>query len=163
MDIYGAKFQEHAFNISRDIVYSCSFYQFSVAVLWHHQWSNLRNWKTYVSISKRKKRDFKRKNSILPCILKGLSNKKKSFFYVIYTLNPPALKLSLTQSGQEKISGRTMNTGNRQLLVCRQTLRWYNTFLESKKLYLKIQRKNRVLYSRVPRSLHPHEPASSHS
>ena len=33
MDIYGAKFQDHYFNISRDIVYSCSFYQFSVAVL----------------------------------------------------------------------------------------------------------------------------------
>ena len=32
MDIYGAKLEEHSFNISRDIVYSF-FTKFSVAVL----------------------------------------------------------------------------------------------------------------------------------
>ena len=52
MYIYGAKFQEHCFNISRDIVYSV-FYHFQLQTIWRHHWSNLHNRKTSISLKLR--------------------------------------------------------------------------------------------------------------
>ena len=53
MHIYGAKFQEHCFNISRDIVYSvfCHLYW---QTIWRHHWSNLHNRKTSISLKRKK-------------------------------------------------------------------------------------------------------------
>ena len=53
MHIYGAKFQEHCFNISRDIVYSV-FYHFYLQTIRHHHWSNLHNRKTSISLKRKK-------------------------------------------------------------------------------------------------------------
>ena len=53
MHIWGAKFQEHCFNISRDIVYSV-FYHFQMRSVWHHHWSNLHNRKTPISLKRKK-------------------------------------------------------------------------------------------------------------
>ena len=53
MHIYGAKFQEHCFNISRDIVYSV-FYHFYLQTIWHHHWFNLHNRKTSISLKRKK-------------------------------------------------------------------------------------------------------------
>ena len=58
MHIYGAKFQQHCFNISN-------------ITIWRHHWSYLHNRKTSVSL-KRKKIYF--------CTLKGLSNEQKIVF-----------------------------------------------------------------------------------
>ena len=52
MYICGAKFQEHCFNISRDIVYSV-FYHFQLQTIWRHHWSNLHNRKTSISLKLR--------------------------------------------------------------------------------------------------------------
>ena len=49
MDIYGSKFQEHCFNISRDIVYS-GFSLFSCS-----HWSNLHIIKTSISLFQKKR------------------------------------------------------------------------------------------------------------
>ena len=68
-----------------------SFFHFSVAVVSHHLWSNLQNRKTSVSLNK--KRYFKNKNAIL-LYLKGLSNKQKNFFCVVYTLKRNRLTTS---------------------------------------------------------------------
>ena len=62
MYIYGAKFQEHCFNISRDIVYSV-FSTFKLQTVWRHHWSNLHNAKTSISLNE--KRSFEKKNTIL--------------------------------------------------------------------------------------------------
>ena len=70
MEIDGAKFQEHCFNISRDIVYSV----FTTFQLEHH-WSNLHNRKT--SLSRKRKKDISKRKTPFLCILKGLSNKHK--------------------------------------------------------------------------------------
>ena len=53
MHSYGAKFQEHCFNISRDIVYSvfCHLYW---QTIWRHHWSNLHNRKTSISLKRKK-------------------------------------------------------------------------------------------------------------
>ena len=51
------------------------FYHFSVAVVWHHHWSNLHNRKT--SISLKWKKDISKRKTPFFCILKGLSNKQK--------------------------------------------------------------------------------------
>ena len=53
MHIYGAKFQEHCFNISRDIVYSV-FYNFWLHTIWRHHRSNLHNRKTSISLKRKK-------------------------------------------------------------------------------------------------------------
>ena len=53
MHIYGAKFQEHCFNISRDIVYSV-FYHFLLQTIRRHHWSNLHNRKTSISLKRKK-------------------------------------------------------------------------------------------------------------
>ena len=53
MDIYGAKFQEHCFNISRDIVFS-AFYNLYLQTIWRHHWSNLHNRKTLISLKRKK-------------------------------------------------------------------------------------------------------------
>jgi len=62
MHLCGAKFQEHCFNISRDIVYS-AFYHFLVANNMMSSCSNLHSRKTSVSLQQ--KRYFKKKNAIL--------------------------------------------------------------------------------------------------
>ena len=73
MDIYGAKFQEHCFNISRDIVYSV----FTTFPLQYYDIiTNL-----ICIIEKRQyleneKRYFEKKMPFF-CTLKGLSNKQK--------------------------------------------------------------------------------------
>ena len=77
MHIYGAKFQEHCYTISRDIVYSV-FCFFKFQTIWRHHWSNLHIRKTSISL-KRKKNISKRKTPYF-CNLKGLSNKQKIFF-----------------------------------------------------------------------------------
>ena len=53
MYIYGAKFQEHCFNIFRDIVYSV-FYHFQLQTIWCHHLSNLHNRKTSISLKRTK-------------------------------------------------------------------------------------------------------------
>ena len=83
MNIYGAKFQEHCFNISRDIVYSV-FTTFLVAVLRHHHWYNLHNRKTLISL-KQKKIFQKEKNAIFLYFERPVKLAEK-FFCVIYTL-----------------------------------------------------------------------------
>ena len=53
MHICGAKFQEHCFNISRDIFYSV-FYHFQLHSEWHNHWSNMHyNRKTSMSLKKK--------------------------------------------------------------------------------------------------------------
>ena len=58
MDINGSKFQEHCFNISRDIVYS-GFSLFSCS-----HWSNLHIIKTSISLKRKKIFQKKRHSSV---------------------------------------------------------------------------------------------------
>ena len=75
MDIYGSKFQEHCFNISRDIVYSVfttfqlQYYDIITDLIYIIK--NVNFSRTKKDISKRKTPFFR--------ILKGLSNKQKKF------------------------------------------------------------------------------------
>ena len=52
MHICGAKFQEHCFNISRDVAYS-EFHHFLVANNITLSWSNLHNRKTLISLKRK--------------------------------------------------------------------------------------------------------------
>ena len=82
MDIYGARFQEHCFNISRDIIYSV-FTAFQLQ--YYDIITDLICIIEKRHISKTKKDISKRKTPF--CILKGLSNKQELFFvsYIIHT------------------------------------------------------------------------------
>ena len=76
MDIYGTKFQEHCFNIFRDIVYSVfTTFQLQYYGIITDLICMIKN----VNISKTKKDISKRKTPFL-CILKGLSNEQKLVF-----------------------------------------------------------------------------------
>ena len=68
MYIYGAKFQEHCFNISRDIAYSV-FFTFYLQTIWLHHWSNLHNRKT--SISPKRKKIFQKEKHHSSVFWKG--------------------------------------------------------------------------------------------
>ena len=48
-----AKFQEHCFNISRNIVYSV-FSTFQLQTVWRHHWSDLHNRKMSISLKRKK-------------------------------------------------------------------------------------------------------------
>ena len=85
MDIYGAKFQEYCFNISRDIVYPVFLPLFSCSIV-TSLLINFHNRKT--SISLKRKKIFHKEKTPFFCILEGLSNKQKTIFGVIYTLMP---------------------------------------------------------------------------
>ena len=87
MDIYGAKFQEHAFTISRDIVYSCSFYQFRLQ--YYDIITDL-----ICIIEKRTSVSLKRKREISKGKTPFFCGKRPFeyaeiiiFFYIIYTLS----------------------------------------------------------------------------
>ena len=67
MQIPGAKFEEHCFNISRGIFYLV-FYLFNSKPLWRHQLYKIRKTKTPFC-----------------CALKSLLNKEQLFFCAIYT------------------------------------------------------------------------------
>ena len=79
MCISGTKFEEHCFNISRDIFYSV-FYHFGCTVCYviTFQYRSVSTFRTKKDISKRK--------APFACILKSLSNNQQLFFHFIGTL-----------------------------------------------------------------------------
>ena len=79
MCIFGTKFQEHCFNISRDIIDSV-FYHFGCTVYYviTFQYRSVSTFRTKKDISKRK--------APFACILKSLSNNQQLFFHFIGTL-----------------------------------------------------------------------------
>ena len=82
MHICSAKFQEHCFNISRDIVYSV-FYHFQLHSAWRHQWSNLHNRKT--SISLKRKKIFQKEKRHSSVFWKAFQI-SRSYFSLSYTI-----------------------------------------------------------------------------
>ena len=84
MNIYGAKFQDHCLNISRDVVYSvCTTFQLQYYDIITDQICILEK----TSISLKRKKDISKRKTPFFGILKGLSNIQKIFFCVIYTLS----------------------------------------------------------------------------
>ena len=76
MHICGAKFQEHCFNISRDIFYSV----FNA----NHHWSNLHNIKRSISLKRKKIFQKEKRNSFV--FQNAFQISRKKHFHVIYTL-----------------------------------------------------------------------------
>ena len=86
MDIYGAKFREHCFIISRDIAYSV-FTTFQLQY-WHlsYHWSNLHNRKTSISLKRKKIFQKEKRHSFV--FWKAFQISRK-MFCVMYTLSAP--------------------------------------------------------------------------
>ena len=61
-----------------------SFYHFSVALLWHHHWSNLHSRKT--SISLKRKKIFQKEKRHSSLFWKAFQMSRNYFFCVLYTL-----------------------------------------------------------------------------
>ena len=78
MHIYDAKFQEHCFNISRDIVYSV-FPTVWLQTVRRHHWSNLHNRK--MSISPKWKKIFQKEKSHSSIFWKAFQISTKYFSF----------------------------------------------------------------------------------
>ena len=118
MYIYGAKFQEHCFNISRDIVYSV-FYHFQLQTIWRHHWSNLHNRKT--SISLKRKKIFQKEKRHSSVFWKAFQISRKKFSCHMHFKSGKYIGTTYRQSGWPTVNN-CMISGYECRLCCPITL-----------------------------------------